>query len=117
MEPCITSKEREQSGIALRQDSLGCSGDNMVFICWNDTDIHVAFYRVNHALLPGVGCCIYFQSQPGGTFAYCPADVRGVLTDTAGKDQHIQTAECSRERADFPADTVNEQVNRLLCVR
>lgn len=62
-----------------------------------------------------VGRFVEHDAEPARITAHTDTDFRSVLPDPAGQDERIEPAQRGSERAQLPADAIDEQIDGLLC--
>src|SRR5208337_1277843 len=90
--------------------------DHQIFIRRNDPGGRLATLSCDPRPALGVGRLVDLEPEPGRLLAHPPADLRGVLADARREHERIEAAKRGCERAQFPADAVNEKIDGFLRV-
>ena len=89
-------------------------GDHQIFIRRNHPGRGAAAWARDHCPAGCICALIQIHAEPCGVLANPAPDFRRVLPDSGGEDQRVDPAEGGGHGAQFAADTVHEQSDRLL---
>src|SRR5207244_12140629 len=104
---------RRTSRTALPDDTLRMSGYDHLFVSPYHPDRYSGIGRGNHRRVTGIGRGIEADPKISQTGADPLANRRGVLSNTAGKDQRVQSIQRRRECADVFSGLIAEHRDRL----
>ena len=99
------------------QERPAMPGDYQIFVRRYDPGGRLTFCFGNLRSAPEIADWIDFKAEPCRLLTNVLADHYGVLTNSRGEDERIDPPKCGRERPQFPADAVNEQIDGFSGVR